>query len=81
MAVIAPLLRHGDGAEADAGTVTELLIAFCEQGGRLTNIAELPEEEEQEEQGRAGAAPAGHELVQLENGALPVHAFLTDHLD
>ncbi|KAI6195162.1 hypothetical protein M3Y96_01201600 [Aphelenchoides besseyi] len=63
-----PLLgASGAGAaEFDGAELTRLLVSFCEQGGRMGGIIEMPEEEEEETEVEQ------HDLVHLETGALPM---------
>ncbi|KAI6240427.1 hypothetical protein M3Y99_00475000 [Aphelenchoides fujianensis] len=65
-----PLLGSaGAGAaEVDAAELTRLLVAFCEQGGRLGGILEMAEEEEENEDEKER-----HDLVQLESGAMALN--------
>ncbi|KAI6240402.1 Protein PTHB1 [Aphelenchoides fujianensis] len=65
-----PLLGSaGAGAaEVDAAELTRLLVAFCEQGGRLGGILEMAEEEEENENEKER-----HDLVQLESGAMALN--------
>ncbi|KAI6218406.1 hypothetical protein M3Y99_01712500 [Aphelenchoides fujianensis] len=65
-----PLLGSaGAGAaEVDAAELTRLLVAFCEQAGRLDGILEMAEEEEENEDEKDR-----HDLVQLESGAMTLN--------
>lgn len=61
-----------------------MLVSFCEQGGRLSGIAEEPnEEEELEEQNNKEEMknPPGQELVTLETGALGVSSDILELMD
>ncbi|CAD5207256.1 unnamed protein product [Bursaphelenchus okinawaensis] len=63
--ILAPLLGHvGSSADLTADGITQLIVAFCEQGGRFSTIAEMPEEEEEEKQHDT------NDLVHLETGAM-----------
>ncbi|CAD5211463.1 unnamed protein product [Bursaphelenchus xylophilus] len=63
---LAPLLGHtGNASDLNAEAMTQLIVGFCEQGGRLANITEMPEEEEEEQ-----VENTTDDLVQLETGAM-----------
>jgi hypothetical protein len=60
-----------------------LLVSFCEQGGRLSGIAEEPDEEEFETAKNKEELknPPGQELVTLETGTLGLSSDMLELMD
>jgi hypothetical protein len=81
---LAPLLGGSATAEIDGPELTRLLVSFCEQGGRMGGIAEMPEEADEEIDEETAAElrnPIGQELVQLESGALGIDNEMLDQMN
>lgn len=58
------------------------MVAFCEQGGRLSGIAEAINEEDEELENTDDLTNLpGQELVTLESGALPLGNNMLDLID